>query len=1052
MKKTIKTNSCARFRILLLIFFIPLLFTVNSLAAELTGTVTLVKGSVVTIQLTGDSMPAIGDTATLFLEHAVLGQMSIGTWKVTKVDFPIISAIKVDATGDAKEGVKAVIQAPNPRPADIKKDSIARPDPVKGPFDTALMDAAEKGSLNDLRQAIRNGANLNAARDTGAFALALATLGNHRDVVAELLKSGADPNLEDAEGRTALGLAALKGHDIIVRLLVEKGAGINYRIHSEKGEFEAGSTALCMAAKKNREKTVELLLALGADPLIEDKKGISALGYAVQSRWPEMVTLLLDKGILPKQSVLTGITPLHIAAESFAPWDICALLIAAGADMNARTKNTDRLPVFYHGVTPLIIASGNIHEDLVFFLLLAGADPSIKSAAGNTALDEIRITKKEKLERKKKPSDSELNEMALIEKALTDIEWGKQKARDYFREKIIETVKDNDMNTLLALDAIGFDLGSNLKDKGELLIRALEDGNLKMAELLLKHGADPLTKGDEGRTPFLMAVYKGYLDLAKKFHEKGADPNDIPWGMPFGTLQLAYEESKGDRREIIPYLIGIGADVNWQDKNGETPLHLAAKKGDAWFFELLIKNGANPRLKNEDGESAFDLAPKDSQPAFIKIQKTVWPPKSEIYKLTEEALETAKKNKDWWRYEQTAQELIKSNDPKGFYAMGLMYHDGAGKDMDYKKALDYFNQGARIAIGDKDLFYMLGVYHEFGLAGLATDYPKAVQWYEKAIKKGSLEAGYRMGKMALDGKGMKKESYKAFVHIQSSAVQCQGYPEAVHLLGYLYDTGRGVAKDPETAKTLYEAAIKLGFDKNKAMENTMDLNPAETNQKIAQAYSKLKNGKDDASFAFIQALSQKGNTRAQHYLGVIYFYGTGSRAVDYKSALTWFHKAAEQGFATAQDFLGYMYEKGLGTSTDPGKSLLWYLEGAKNGNTHAQYILGVKFLKGQDGISQNDKTAMNYFRDAAEKGHASAQDYLGWMYETGKGVAVNHTEAVTWYAKAADQGHAVAQNSLGQMYENGRGVKKSLAKAKEWYKKAADQGDETAKKNLARLQ
>ena len=40
------------------------------------------------------------------------------------------------------------------------------------------------------------------------------------------------------------------------------------------------------------------------------------------------------------------------------------------------------------------------------------------------------------------------------------------------------------------------------------------------------------------------------------------------------------------------------------------------------------------------------------------------------------------------------------------------------------------------------------------------------------------------------------------------------------------------------------------------------------------------------------------------------------------------------------------------------------------------------------------------FRAKAEKGDATAQSNLGWMYETGEGVAKDPTEAVKWYRKA----------------------------------------------------
>lgn len=77
--------------------------------------------------------------------------------------------------------------------------------------------------------------------------------------------------------------------------------------------------------------------------------------------------------------------------------------------------------------------------------------------------------------------------------------------------------------------------------------------------------------------------------------------------------------------------------------------------------------------------------------------------------------------------------------------------------------------------------------------------------------------------------------------------------------------------------------------------------------------------------------------------------------------------------------------------------------------------------------------AARLFSPFAEQGTASAQFYLGLMYETGRGVRQDHTTALTWFRKAAAQGYAGPQNNLGLMYERGRGVRKDVVRALMWY-------------------
>ena len=168
---------------------------------------------------------------------------------------------------------------------------------------------------------------------------------------------------------------------------------------------------------------------------------------------------------------------------------------------------------------------------------------------------------------------------------------------------------------------------------------------------------------------------------------------------------------------------------------------------------------------------------------------------------------------------------------------------------------------------------------------------------------------------------------------------------------------------------------------------------------------------------------------------------------DYNSAVQYYHKAAEQGYAGAQCNLGYCYEFGLGVTQDYYEAVKWYRKAAEQGNRQAQHNLGVYYEKGR-GVTQDYTEAVKWYRKAAEQGYARAQCNLGYCYEFGLGVTQDYYEAVKWYRKAAEQGNARAQNNLGVCYKNGTGVTKSVAEAVKWYRKAAEQGDASAQCNL----
>lgn len=70
--------------------------------------------------------------------------------------------------------------------------------------------------------------------------------------------------------------------------------------------------------------------------------------------------------------------------------------------------------------------------------------------------------------------------------------------------------------------------------------------------------------------------------------------------------------------------------------------------------------------------------------------------------------------------------------------------------------------------------------------------------------------------------------------------------------------------------------------------------------------------------------AQAGDPIAQNYVGEIYEKGLGLPQPDYTQAAQWYRKAAEQGHATAQTNLGFLYERGLGVSKDSVTALNWY--------------------------------------------------------------------------------------------------------------------------------
>jgi len=81
--------------------------------------------------------------------------------------------------------------------------------------------------LEEAREAIRSGADLNRRGKDGIGLLHYWVSAGRVDIVDLLLSNGADANIRDDSGWTPLHFAAANGNLELVRLLVERGADVN---------------------------------------------------------------------------------------------------------------------------------------------------------------------------------------------------------------------------------------------------------------------------------------------------------------------------------------------------------------------------------------------------------------------------------------------------------------------------------------------------------------------------------------------------------------------------------------------------------------------------------------------------------------------------------------------------------------------------------------------------------------------------------------------------------------------------------------------------------
>lgn len=191
-----------------------------------------------------------------------------------------------------------------------------------------FLSAAEQGHLENLKQCLSDGVDINATNRQGRTAITLASLHQKYDCVEYLIAAGADINKQDQTCFNPFLLSCLNNDLTLLRLLLpanpdlnclSRFGGVGITPASEKGHVEivrelvtrteinvnhtnfVGWTPLLEAIVLNdggakQQEIVKLLLDHGANPHMTDKYGKSPLSLAREKGYHEIAELLVNFG------------------------------------------------------------------------------------------------------------------------------------------------------------------------------------------------------------------------------------------------------------------------------------------------------------------------------------------------------------------------------------------------------------------------------------------------------------------------------------------------------------------------------------------------------------------------------------------------------------------------------------------------------------------------------------------------------------------------------------------------------------------------------------
>jgi ankyrin repeat protein len=388
---------------------------------------------------------------------------------------------------------------------------------------TPLYLACKNGNAAMIKLLLAAGADANAVDPTGASALMVASEVGDVAAVRELLDGGAKVDArEPGFMQTAIMFAVRENHPALVKLLIDRGANVNAKSRvgptpewfkpnsaaafghgvgilrgglPERGSripTQGGMTPLMYAARDGHLDSVRLLIDAKADVNLSEANAITPLVIALNNNQIAVAKYLIEHGADLNASDWYGRTPVWSAVElrnmdvtnsTFAhdvdregALEVLQTLLKRGANPNPRTKEVPPvrrhiLPtttslswVDFTGQTPFITAALSGDVTVMRLLLAHGADPSITTYAGTTAL-----------------------------MAAAGVNWVFFQTFDEGPEKLLEAVK------------LCIELGQDVNAANSMgltpVMGAANRGSDDIIQFLVERGARLDVKDKEGRTP-----------------------------------------------------------------------------------------------------------------------------------------------------------------------------------------------------------------------------------------------------------------------------------------------------------------------------------------------------------------------------------------------------------------------------------------------------------------------------------------------------------------------------------------------------------------------
>lgn len=409
-----------------------------------------------------------------------------------------------------------------------------------------LLKSVSEGNLQKVQVAVEQGANIDY-RKSKQTPLLTAIQYCFEEIAIFLIDRGADVDLKGNE--YPLVAAVENSLDKVTKKLLEKGVDTDFRFDKE------ADSVMTLAAKLENLSVLKMLHSAGGHINDKDNRGFSCLHIASEKGHFEMVKYLVEQGL----------------------------------KINARTND---------GETALHWAAYKGFNDIVHYLMDKGANPAIKSYDGESVL--MAATRHCSYDAFKR---------------ILDCGWNKDDRNDRGKIPLFDVIQAGDLEKTKALIEAGADIEMTTGQAtgyvyGVALHEAIAVKALDIVEYLLENGISIEQQGKHHQTPLILALDKGFFEIATSLINHGAAFN----------VEVELNDELSNTRPIlncfvlrenidaVRFLIRHGTDLNRVDSKGNTALYSAAENGYKDIVELLLNAGADCSITNLKGYSPSGIA------------------------------------------------------------------------------------------------------------------------------------------------------------------------------------------------------------------------------------------------------------------------------------------------------------------------------------------------------------------------------------------------------------------------------------------------------------